>query len=70
MRRNCVTSPLPPFSSPAPAAPETHASGAAARRLVEEQAQDEALWFKAQTATEAYLQLALRRLHAAVEAKS
>ena len=35
--------------------------------LVHEQAEDEGLWFEAQTATEAYLQAALRELHAAVE---
>ena len=38
-----------------------------AQRVVDEQAEDEALWFVAQTAAEAYLQQALRRLHAAVE---
>lgn len=37
------------------------------RRVVGEQAKDEALWFHAQTAPEAYLQAALRRLHAAIE---
>ena len=36
--------------------------------LVEQQAEDEALWFLHPTAPEAYLQEALRRLHAAVEA--
>lgn len=35
--------------------------------VVNEQAEDEALWCQALTATEAYLQAALRRLHAAVE---
>lgn len=35
--------------------------------VVLEQAEDEGLWFKAQTAPEAYLQQELRRLHAAVE---
>jgi hypothetical protein len=35
--------------------------------LVQEQAEDEGLWFIAQTAPEAYLQQALRRLHAEVE---
>lgn len=40
---------------------------AAARAVVEEQAEDEALWFEAETATEAYLQQALRELHAAIE---
>jgi Family of unknown function (DUF6085) len=35
--------------------------------LVNEQAEDEGLWFMAMTAPEAYLQQELRRLHAAVE---
>lgn len=39
-----------------------------AERLVAEQAEDQGLWFIAQTAPEAYLQQELRRLHAAVEA--
>jgi hypothetical protein len=39
----------------------------AVRRLVDEQAEDEGLWFLAQTAPEAYLQQELRRLHAAIE---
>jgi hypothetical protein len=34
------------------------------------QAEDEGLWFVAQTAPEAYLQAALRRLHAAIERKA
>jgi hypothetical protein len=38
-----------------------------ARDLVDEQAEDEGLWFVAQTAPEAYLQQELRRLHAAIE---
>lgn len=38
-----------------------------ARRLVEEQAKDEGLWFHAETCAEAYVQAALRKLHAAVE---
>ncbi len=37
------------------------------RALVNEQAEDEGLWFVAQTASEAYLQQELRRLHAAIE---
>jgi hypothetical protein len=37
------------------------------RALVDEQAEDEGLWFIAQTAPEAYLQQELRRLHAAIE---
>jgi hypothetical protein len=38
------------------------------RQMVDEQAEDDGLWFVAQTAPEAYLQQELRRLHAAVEA--
>jgi len=38
--------------------------------IVNEQAKDEGLWFNAQTAPEAYLQAALRRLHAAIENKT
>jgi hypothetical protein len=37
--------------------------------LVAEQAEDEGLWFVAHTAPEAYLQAALRRLHAKIEGK-
>jgi hypothetical protein len=40
------------------------------RALVNEQAEDEGLWFKAETCAEAYVQQALRRLHAAIEGKS
>ncbi len=40
------------------------------QRLVDEQAEDECLWFVDGTAAEAYVQQALRRLHAAVEAVS
>jgi DNA-binding PadR family transcriptional regulator len=40
---------------------------AEARALCAEQAEDEGLWFVAETAAEAYLQAALRRLHAVVE---
>lgn len=36
--------------------------------VVNEQAEDEGLWFDAETLPEAYLQQELRRLHAAVEA--
>ena len=35
--------------------------------LVNEQAEDEGLWFEAQTMPEAYLQQELRRLHAVIE---
>lgn len=37
------------------------------KALVDHQAQDEALWFIAQTAPEAYLQQELRRLHEMAE---
>lgn len=37
------------------------------RRIVNEQAEDDGLWFIAQTAAEAYLQQQLRRLHSAIE---
>lgn len=38
-----------------------------AAELVQQQAEDDGLWFIAQTAAEAYLQQGLRKLHAAVE---
>ena len=38
------------------------------RAIVEEQAEDEGLWFIMPSATEHYLQRALRRLHAEIEA--
>lgn len=38
-----------------------------ARQLVDAQAEDEGLWFRAENAAEAYLQQSLRALHAAVE---
>ena len=37
------------------------------RTVVNGQAEDEGLWFRAKTAPEAYLQAALRRLHEAIE---
>lgn len=40
------------------------------KALVDEQAADDGLWFVAETCAEAYLQQALRRLHAAIEDKS
>lgn len=40
----------------------------AIQRIVDEQAKDEGLWFRAQYASEAYPQRELRRLHAVVEA--
>ena len=41
-----------------------------ARRIVDKQAEDEGLWFEATTASEAYLQQGLRKLHAAIESES
>jgi hypothetical protein len=41
-----------------------------ARKVVDEQAKDEGLWFDAVYITESMLQQALRRLHAAVEGKT
>jgi len=38
--------------------------------LVNQQAEDEGLWFDATTAPEAYLQQELRKLHVAIEGKS
>lgn len=40
------------------------------QRLVNKQAEDEALWFIAKSASEAYLQQELRKLHAAIEART
>ena len=40
------------------------------RALVDEQAEDDGLWFVAQYAPEAYLQKALRRLHEVIEGKT
>jgi hypothetical protein len=37
--------------------------------VVDEQTADEGLWFKAETAPEAYLQRALRKLHTHIEAE-
>lgn len=37
------------------------------RKIVDRQAEDDGLWFWAQTAPEAYVQAALRTLHAAIE---
>lgn len=42
----------------------------AVRELVDRQAEDEGLWFKARTLPEAYLQQELRKLHAAIENKA
>lgn len=38
-----------------------------AKEIVDQQAEDEGLWFQAETAPEAYLQQELRKLHQAVE---
>lgn len=40
---------------------------AAIQAVVDQQAEDEGLWFEARTAPEAYLQQELRRLHAVIE---
>lgn len=40
------------------------------KAVVDQQSEDDGLWFIPVTASEAYLQVALRRLHAAVEGKS
>ena len=37
------------------------------RNMVDRQAEDDGLWFTAQTAPEAYLQQELRKLHAEIE---
>ena len=44
------------------------AENARLQAIVDEQAEDEGLWFVAETAPEAYLQQELRRLHAAIDA--
>jgi len=41
----------------------------ALREIMARQVEDEGLWFAAQHASEAYLQAALRELHAAIEAE-
>lgn len=46
------------------------AEGTRIRAVVDEQAEDEGLWFEAQTAPEAYLQSELRRLHEVIEGKT
>lgn len=46
---------------------QRNAEVARLKELVAEQAEDEGLWFNAQTASEAYLQQELRRIHAAIE---
>lgn len=42
----------------------------ALQKLVDEQSEDQGLWFVAQFSPEANLQEALRKLHAAIEARS
>jgi len=39
----------------------------ALKKIVDEQAEDQGLWFEAETAPEAYLQQELRKLHAEIE---
>lgn len=46
---------------------EPPAQSSEIRKLVEEQANDEGLWFQARTAPEAYLQQQLRLLHEVIE---
>ena len=54
--------------TPTPGGPQLSiASDNRLRALVNEQAEDDGLWFIARTAPEAYLQQELRRLHAAIE---
>lgn len=48
-------------------APLSEGARALLKQIVEKQAEDDALWFIAETAPESYLQSELRRLHAAVE---
>lgn len=43
---------------------------ASIRAIVDEQANDDGLWFVAETCAEAYVQQALRRLHAVIEGKT
>lgn len=40
------------------------------RAIIEEQANDDGLWFEAETCAEAYVQAALRRLHETIEGES
>jgi hypothetical protein len=47
---------------------DLEAQCAAIQGLVNQQAEDDGLWFRAQTAPEKYLQQELRKLHAAIEA--
>jgi len=49
---------------------EWEAKEKALLELVNQQAEDEGLWFDATTAPEAYLQQELRKLHVAIEGKS
>jgi hypothetical protein len=43
---------------------------AAIKALVERQASDDGLWFHAETCAEAYVQAALRQLHAVIEGRT
>ena len=42
----------------------------AIKRIVDEQIEDDGLWFVAETCAEAYLQQALRKLHAVIESRT
>ena len=52
------------------AAIEAMEKESATQTIVDRQAEDSGLWFKAETAAEAYLQQELRALHKAIEGKS
>lgn len=53
-----------------PASPAAPKAPTPALAVVNQQAEDAGLWFKPETAAEAYLQQELRKLHEAVEGKS
>ena len=57
----------PPINAAITALRAALAQPSISQQVVDEQAEDEGLWFRAETAAEAYLQQELRRLHAAVE---
>lgn len=52
---------------PTPGETAPYTSTTNAQTVVDEQSEDEGLWFVATTAPEAYLQQELRRLHAVIE---
>ena len=62
--------PLPPYEGSEAARKEWEAKEKALLELVNQQAEDEGLWFDATKAPEAYLQQELRKLHVAIEGKS